>query len=90
MENKLALAIVPPAEVASVQKLVAPAPAPIDPPPSVDPDLRLVIEERGQTFVYMTVNRRTGEVVQQLPREDVVRMRDGEAYVVGDVISTQA
>ena len=89
MENKLALSIVPPADPAP-QKLVVPAPAPIDPPPSVDPDLRLVIEEQGETFVYKTVDRRTGEVVQQLPREDVVKMREAEAYAVGDVISTQA
>jgi flagellar protein FlaG len=91
MENKFALSIPPTPDMATTQKPVTPAPAPvIEPPPSVDPDLRLVIEEQGETFVYKTVDRRTGEVVQQLPREEVVRMREAEAYAVGDVISTQA
>jgi flagellar protein FlaG len=91
MENKFALSVQPTPDMAATQKPVAPAPAPvIEPPPSVDPDLRLVIEEQGETFVYKTVDRRTGEVVQQLPREEVVRMREAEAYAVGDVISTQA
>lgn len=89
MENKLALQVQPVIDIAPVQKPVAPEP-PIDPPPSIDPDLRLVIEELGDTFIYKTVDRRTGEVVQVLPREDVVKMRETEAYAVGDVISTQA
>ena len=60
-------------------------------PPSAEPDLRLVIEEgQAGSFVYKTIDRRTGEVVLQLPREEVLRMRDAEAYVAGAVIATQA
>ena len=55
-------------------------------------DLRLVIEEDQATgsYIYKTVNRLTGEVVQQLPREEVVRLRDNVAYVAGGVIRTKA
>lgn len=90
MEKNLALPIVPVTEVAPAPKPVAPVVhVPVEPPPSVDPDLRLVIEERGETFIYKTVDRRTGEVVQQLPREDVVRMREEETYSAGTVVSAQ-
>jgi flagellar protein FlaG len=55
-------------------------------------DLRLVIEEdrASGTYVYKTVNRRTGEVVQQFPREEVLRMRETDAYLAGGVIRTKA
>jgi flagellar protein FlaG len=45
-------------------------------------DLRLVIEEGGVagSYVYKTVNRVTGEIVSQLPREEVLRMRDAAKY----------
>lgn len=90
MEKSLATPIVPVTEVAPAPKPIAPAvQVPVEPPPSVDPDLRLVIEERGETFVYKTVDRRTGEVVQQLPREDVVRLKDEQDYSAGDIVSAQ-
>ena len=60
------------------------------PPQSLQPDLRLVIEGRAGAFVYKTVDRLTGEVVQQLPREQVVRMRDAETYEAGSLVNTQA
>ena len=55
-------------------------------------DLRLVIEEdhASGTYVYKTVNWRTGEVVQQIPREEVLRMRDDTTYLAGGVIRTKA
>ena len=91
MESKLsvvaALPEIEPVQIAA-KPVVAPTPAP---PPSVGPDLRLVLEEgQAGSFVYKTVDRRTGEVVLQLPREEVLRMRDAEAYVAGAVIATQA
>jgi flagellar protein FlaG len=56
------------------------------------PDLRLVIEDRGPDggFVYKTIDRRTGEVVLQLPREEVLRMRETAGYEAGSVIATRA
>ena len=77
--------------------------APTAPPPSggaapaapaiPDPvDLRLVIEEdrASGSYVYKTVNRRTGEVVLSLPRADILRMRQEAGYAAGQVIKTEA
>lgn len=73
-------------------------PAPAWPSPQSDgaqmqndvADLRLVIEEdqTSGTFIYKTIDRRTGDVVAQLPREDVVKLRDALSYQVGSVIKT--
>lgn len=54
-------------------------------------DLRLVIEEDEATgaFVYKTLDRRTGEVVQQLPREDVLRLKSSDEYEPGRVVDTR-
>lgn len=56
------------------------------------PDLRLVIEEdeASGTYVYKTVDRRTGEVVSQVPREEVLQMRREGDYIAGQVISARA
>jgi flagellar protein FlaG len=87
-------------KLTSVPAIAEPEPAPAVPPPQahmplvdrVDQvDLRLVIEqdEASGTFIYKTINRRTGEVVLQLPREDIVRMRAAPEYQAGDVIQTK-
>jgi flagellar protein FlaG len=59
---------------------------------SEEADLRLQIEEdkAGGVYVYKIINRRTGEVVQQMPREEVLRLRDNTAYLAGGVIRTKA
>ncbi|HEX3364944.1 flagellar protein FlaG [Phenylobacterium sp.] len=60
---------------------------------SQDPaDLRLVIEEDKATnsYVYKTVNRVTGQVVQQLPREQVLQLREALDYEAGDVVRAKA
>ena len=36
------------------------------------------------------VDRRTGEVVSQIPREDVLKLHEADAYQAGAVIKTQA
>lgn len=63
-----------------------------DSTPQAPDDLRLIIEEDQATgsIVYVTVNRRTGDVVQRYPREELLRMREDTAYVVGGVIRTKA
>jgi flagellar protein FlaG len=55
-------------------------------------DLRLVIEQDDASgaFVYKTVDRRTGETLQQFPREEILKMRDGADYESGDVFDGQA
>jgi flagellar protein FlaG len=62
------------------------------PNPSAAPapaDLRLVIEDDQEAgcFVYKTVDWRTGEVMQQLPREELVKLREATNYAAGSVIS---
>jgi len=54
-------------------------------------DLRLVIEEdkAAGTFVYKTVDWRTGEVVQQLPREQVLQLREIQNYAPGKVVAAK-
>lgn len=51
---------------------------------------RLVIEEgpRAGSFIYKTLDRETGEVVRQLPREEVVSLGRQENYDLGAVIDT--
>jgi flagellar protein FlaG len=53
---------------------------------------RLVIEQgsRAGSFVYKTLDRETGEVVRQLPSEEVMEMRQRDDYGVGSVINTTA
>lgn len=50
---------------------------------------RLTIEEGPNGFVYKTLDRVTGEVIRQLPREDVVKMRHNPAYGAGELIKTR-
>lgn len=51
---------------------------------------RLVIEEGPQAgvFIYKLLDRVSGEVVRQMPREEVVRMMDEGRYRSGSVINT--
>ena len=60
-------------------------------PSQDEADLRLVIEE-GQvagSYIYKTINRVTGEVVAQFPREQLLQLRDQAGYEVGAVISAK-
>jgi flagellar protein FlaG len=51
-------------------------------------DLRLIIEDDlvAGSFVYKTVDRRTGKIVQQLPREQILALREAADYTAGAVI----
>jgi flagellar protein FlaG len=52
---------------------------------------RLVIEEGPSgSFIYKTMDRVTGEVVKQLPREQVVDLMQTGEYSSGSVINTTA
>lgn len=55
-------------------------------------DVRLIIEEDEQTgaFVYKTMDRRTGQVIQQFPREEILRLQQDQEYVAGAVIDARA
>lgn len=54
--------------------------------------MRLVIEEdkAARSYIYKIINRRTGEVIQQLPSEQVLRLRENSNYEAGDVVRTKA
>lgn len=51
---------------------------------------RLVIEQGPApgSFVYKTLDRETGEVVRQFPREDVAKLKGLANYGPGGVIDT--
>ena len=71
--------------------------APAEPVQPVDDgpqpgDLRLVIEQAGDTgeYIYKTVDRRTGETLQQFPREQILKLREEAGYASGAVFDGQA
>jgi flagellar protein FlaG len=71
----------------------ATGPAPERAAPASDlVDMRLVIEEdkAAGSYVYKTINRLTGEVVQQLPREQILKLREALDYEAGDVVRAKA
>jgi len=96
MENKVA------AFAATPDPTFGQKPAPPRPDPGIkadsvvqgpDPaDMRLVIEEDNASgsYIYKTIDRRTGEVIQQLPRDQILKLRDQVAYEAGDVVRTKA
>lgn len=55
-------------------------------------DLRLIIQEDpgSDACTYIIVDRRTGEVVQRLSREEVLRLGEDDSYEAGGVIRTKA
>jgi flagellar protein FlaG len=78
---------------------VTPAPAQPSPRPEAtvmqnDPaDLRLVIEPDpgvGGGYLYKTIDRRTGTVVLELPRTQVVQLPDAGGYIAGSVVRAKA
>jgi flagellar protein FlaG len=94
MDRKVA-AIPPAPESASPQFQSAATPAPSEPVVGKGPDpveMRLVIEmdKASGSFIYKTINRLTGEVILQLPRAEVLKMKDGGQYEAGAVIRTKA
>jgi flagellar protein FlaG len=56
------------------------------------PDVRLIIEEDEATgaYVYKTMDRRTGEVIQQFPREQILRLQEDAKYSAGAVVNARA
>ena len=55
-------------------------------------DVRLVIEEdeASGSYVYTVVNRRTGEILQRLRREQMLQLGEDADYHAGGVIRTKA
>jgi flagellar protein FlaG len=72
------------APVQTVKKIAAPV--------EIQDDLRLVIEEdkAAGSYVYKTVDPKTGKVVSQVPREELLRMREASDYKPGSVIDSRS
>lgn len=93
MDRKVAA--IAPAAKSGMAPFQAAAPAKSAPPVAKGPDpveMRLVIEmdQASGSFVYKTINRATGEVIQQLPRAEILRLREAGRYAAGTVIRTKA
>ena len=51
---------------------------------------RLVIEKApGAGFIYKTLDRVTGEIVKQFPRDEVIKLQESADYSAGRVIDTR-
>jgi len=55
-------------------------------------DLRLIIEEADEPgrYVYTIVDRRSGRIISQLPREEVLRLREQSDYAAGTLFKGEA
>lgn len=63
----------------------------VSPAPAADAGrYRLTIEKGSQGFVYKTLDRVTGEVIRQFPREEIIKLRQSTDYDPGDIIVTGA
>jgi flagellar protein FlaG len=66
--------------------------APQMPPDTANAAQRLVIQAGAQTgvFIYTILDRATGQVMVQIPREEVLRLANRPDYSAGAVIDTKA
>ena len=55
-------------------------------------DYRLVIEQDRTTgtYIYKTVDRRTGALIHQTPRDDLLKLRHDPSYQPGAVVTASA
>jgi hypothetical protein len=55
-------------------------------------DIRLIIEKAAHSpeYVYKLVNATTGDVIVELPREQVVKAAESPNYTSGSVVDTRA
>jgi flagellar protein FlaG len=95
METKIAAVPQAPDPGLNRAKVSEPSAKVSTPPVATGPDpvdLRLVIEEdqASGSYVYKTVNRVTGEVLQQFPRDDILKLHAQPNYSAGTVIDTEA
>ena len=63
-----------------------------DTPIDMQADLRLVIEDdkAAGSYVYKTINPVTGQVVSQVPREQLLLMREAPDYKPGSVVNASS
>jgi flagellar protein FlaG len=68
----------------------APAAAPSASADAADLGLEIEDDKAAGEYVYMTVNRVTGEVVAQWPSPQLLALRSSPSYTPGKVISSLA
>jgi flagellar protein FlaG len=93
METKLNIVLAPSFGGAQSAPAASASQADAQGPRNEVEDLRLVIEPDpnvGGGYVYKTIDRRTGDVVLELPRTKVASLPDEPGYVAGDVVKTRA
>jgi len=97
MEMKNPIGVVPAVKPVSTNAprsapAVQSAPAPAQEDAFKLANARLVIEQDNASgqYVYKSLDRVTGEVLRQFPREEVLKMLGRGAYSAGDVIQTRA
>jgi flagellar protein FlaG len=92
------------APISGIASDVTPQPAAATPPanagtsqpPSTpidnQPDLRLVIEEdkAAGSYIYKTVDPVTGKVISQIPREQLLRIREAPDYTPGSIVNARS
>ena len=69
-----------------------PAP-PVEASTTVNPaDLRLIIDEVGSpgNYLYTVMDQRTGKILSQFPREQLIRLKEEENYTAGSVFNGKA
>jgi flagellar protein FlaG len=75
-----------------VEGEVQPVKDPAPPPSAEHADLRLIIEESGEPgrYVYTIVDRRSGRIVSQMPRDDVLKLGEQKTYSAGALFKGEA
>jgi flagellar protein FlaG len=55
-------------------------------------DLRLVIEDdkAAGSYVYKTIDPITGKVISQIPREQLLKMREAPDYKPGSIVDSRS
>jgi len=77
----------PPVDTAEARVALAPVKAPAN-DASDSSRFRLTIEAAGKgRFIYKVLDRVTGEVIRQLPREEVERLSQDPTYSGGRVVN---
>jgi hypothetical protein len=69
-----------------------PAPQPVVQPPAPVQDTRLNIErdQASGEFVYKFVDPQTGQVIEQIPNKELLKLRASASYTAGRVVDTKA
>jgi flagellar protein FlaG len=66
---------------------------PVEAATAINPaDLRLIIDEVGSpgNYLYTVMDQRTGKILSQFPREQLIRLKEQSNYTAGAVFDGKA